>query len=125
MDEADSNRGACDSLGTLLADRRRRLLWAHLNASSEDVFTLEELAGQLAEREREPGVDPVSDDRRQRVAVDLHHRHLPALADVGVLEYDARSRTVRYRKSTMGDDADVLVERILAADASRLPARDR
>lgn len=131
MGGAEPNRGACESLVTLLADRRRRLVWAHVTTAAEDVFTLDELAEQVAawEREQRDGSEPAGlpapDDRHQRVAVDLHHRHLPRLADVGIVEYDARSRTVRQRMTTIGDDEDDLVERVLAAEASRLPTRDR
>jgi hypothetical protein len=32
--------------------------------------------------------------------VDLHHNHLPRLADAGVVDYDPRSKTIR----TWGDD---------------------
>lgn len=42
------------------------------------------------------GEDAPADDRR-RVEVALHHHELPKLEQVGVIEYDARSRTVRYR----------------------------
>lgn len=30
------------------------------------------------------------------MAIDLHHRDLPKLEAAGLVEYDARSRTVRY-----------------------------
>lgn len=31
---------------------------------------------------------------RQRIATDLYHRHLPKLADVGVLRYDPAANTI-------------------------------
>lgn len=34
---------------------------------------------------------------RERVAIDLHHRHLPKLAEAGLIDYDERSATVVYR----------------------------
>lgn len=124
MNGAEPNRGAGDSLVALLADRRRRLACAHVITAAEDVFALEDLAEGLAMWETESTDGPVSDERLQRIAVALHHCHLPKLAEAGIVEYDARSRTVRYRGSTIGDDVDDIVERTIDVDASQLPTRD-
>lgn len=45
-------------------------------------YTLEELADKLATHEPAAPVDS------ERAKIDLHHSHLPALADVDLLEYD-------------------------------------
>ena len=41
--------------------------------------------------------DSVDDLDTDEVAIALYHTHLPKLADVGLIDYDVRSRTVRYR----------------------------
>ena len=84
----------------LLSSRRRRYALYHLDAASVDVFDLDELVDAVVEWER--ATDSGDDDgddaaHRRRVAVSLHHEHLPKLADAGVVDYDARSRTVRFR----------------------------
>nr|WP_135304922.1 hypothetical protein [Halomicroarcula amylolytica] len=35
-------------------------------------------------------------DQYESIAIALHHTHLPKLAEHEVLDYDVRSRTVRY-----------------------------
>ncbi len=45
-------------------------------------------------------------DEHDKLAVDLHHNHLPQLDTVGTVDYDRDSETVRY-------DGDELVESLL------------
>ncbi|ARS89398.1 DUF7344 domain-containing protein [Natrarchaeobaculum aegyptiacum] len=52
--------------------------------------TLEELAKRLATHE--PAAPPDS----ERAKIDLHHSHLPALADVDLLEYDREAGLIEY-----------------------------
>ncbi|MFC4451608.1 DUF7344 domain-containing protein [Halorussus aquaticus] len=49
------------------------------------------------ESNSETGTDTDSDRHHQRVAVSLHHNCLPKLDRTAVLDYDPRSKTVRYR----------------------------
>lgn len=79
-----------DPLG-VLADERRRYVLSYFRNTDDDVAELAELVGwvQAHETEREGG-------RRETVRIELHHNHLPKLADSSVIEYDARSGTVRY-----------------------------
>jgi len=78
-----------DSLFEILASGQRRRLLAHLIDTDDGVATLPELAALIAD----------GDDDRERATIRLHHTHLPKLEDEGVVEYDARSETVRYRGS--------------------------
>ncbi|WP_436925993.1 DUF7344 domain-containing protein [Halosimplex amylolyticum] len=75
----------------LLADGRRRLALAELAERSAPV-ALEDLATAVAARETEapsPSVDVV-----ERVAVSLHHAHLPRAADLGVVDYDPETKQI-------------------------------
>jgi hypothetical protein len=85
---ATGSGGDVDGALTAVADRRRRAVVRRLRARATGGATLEGLAESLAGT---LGDDP------DRVAVELHHRHLPKLDDLGVVEYDARSHRVRYR----------------------------
>ena len=93
-----------DSLFELLANRHRRRLLAYLVETDDGVATFSELIDHVA------GVDSEDADERE-VAISIHHTHLPKLADEGVVEYDDRSETVRYRGGPLvADWLDVVGE---------------
>jgi len=77
---------AIETVFDLLADEERREGCLFLMDSSVGVVRLDEIAAALA----------TDADDRERLAIDLHHRHLPKLAAAGIIAYDARSNTVRY-----------------------------
>ena len=83
-----------DTLFAMLSDARRRYTLHHLLGSEDGVADIGTLAERIAAWER-------ATDRRDAsvadVVIDLHHAHLPLLADVGLVEYDERSGAVRYR----------------------------
>ena len=75
----------------LLAAERRRLVLQVL-AGEPPPVDLETLAVEVAARETESlAVDEQTIDR---VAIALHHTHLPMLADAGVLAYDPESHRI-------------------------------
>lgn len=78
----------------LLANYERRRVLGFLMDAPDGTAAMDELVDHLSTRRAErvgerPG--------RSHVTTTLHHVHLPKLADAGVVEYDARGRTVRYR----------------------------
>ncbi|MFC6824590.1 DUF7344 domain-containing protein [Halopelagius fulvigenes] len=74
-----------DRLLTVLADQYCRSVIFHFRDASENAATVADLAHEV-EVEADLGA----------TAVQLHHSALPRLDDVGIVEYDARSSTVRY-----------------------------
>lgn len=80
----------------LSAERRRVLLDALAElATPVDV---ERLAAAVASREGRRDSDTV--DCVERIAVTLHHQHLPRLDDLDVVDYDrATNRVVTFRRS--------------------------
>lgn len=74
----------------LLAVKRRRLALAALEGR-DGAVELQELAREVATRE---GIETEDGDAFERVAVTLHHVHLPKLAEAGILEYDPEARRV-------------------------------
>lgn len=70
----------------LLADEVRREVCLYFTSTPEAVLTVEDLLSVLGDGRRD----------RDRLAIDLHHRHLPKLDAAGLIEYDARSKTARY-----------------------------
>lgn len=70
----------------LLADGQRRLALALL-AERRNAVEVAELAAAIARRES--GDEPVGEEAVERVTIALHHRHLPVMDDLGVVDYDA------------------------------------
>jgi DNA-binding transcriptional ArsR family regulator len=81
-----------DALLEVLADVERRQILAYLDAADDDVAAYSDIIGHVAD-----GVAGESTDNHEQFAVTLHHNHLPKLSGAGVVEYDERSETVRYR----------------------------
>ncbi|WP_331236472.1 DUF7344 domain-containing protein [Natronorarus salvus] len=81
---------APDERYSLLASARRRLA-LDLLAETTATLDLEEFAAGIVARE---GTIPADSDAIERVAISLHHVHLPALADADVLEYDPERRLI-------------------------------
>lgn len=84
---------ALDGLLDILADRHRRFLLEFLADEADPTAPLDEAVGYVTNRiAEETGRRPNEDD----VEMELRHHHVPRLADDEVLEYDARSETLRY-----------------------------
>ncbi|MFC7080902.1 DUF7344 domain-containing protein [Halorussus caseinilyticus] len=81
-----------------LSNERRRYALYYL--SREEVANEDELARYVAARERGRSPSALSESAYERVRSDLHHKHLPRLADYGLVEFDPRSRVVRFRNPT-------------------------
>lgn len=83
---------ALDTVFRLLASERRRQVISYLGGSPGGV-SLDELADGIAST-AEGSAETVSDDRRRLLRAELHHVHLPMLAEAGVLDYDRRHELV-------------------------------
>lgn len=81
-----------DTVFEVLADRHRRATLGYLRKSSDDVVSFGTLVTYIAESD----VESDGHDRGQ-LAVRLHHVTVPRLADAGLVEYDTRSGSIRYR----------------------------
>lgn len=75
----------------LLSSDRRRIL---LDVLDERPTPLDLQALALAVAEREPDVDSDRPDDVERVAITLHHNHLPKLAAAGIVDYRPASDRV-------------------------------
>lgn len=89
---------ALDSVFQALSDRRRRYVLYYLTQVERDVVERADLVVAIRRIEAAtPGSgEPAPADR---VAADLHHNHLPRLAEAGFLDYDRRQGTVRYTET--------------------------
>lgn len=74
----------------LSVERRRTTL--DIVARANAPVELRELAAMVAERESDVGVP--DEATVERVAISIHHTHLPQMADLGVIDYDPDSSRV-------------------------------
>ncbi|MFC6767635.1 DUF7344 domain-containing protein [Natrinema soli] len=77
-----------DELLTILANHHRRIVLNYFQNVSDDVASVQDLAEEIIEQDT---------GEEEQVTLQLHHLTLPQLADVGAIEYDQRSNTVRYQ----------------------------
>lgn len=89
-----TDRLSIDAMLELLGHPYRRGLVQYFVDGSDDVSTVDEVTTYLVARERDRTSDPPD---REQVRTALFHVHLPELASAGVVEYDSRSREIRYR----------------------------
>ncbi|PSP78114.1 hypothetical protein BRC81_08705 [Halobacteriales archaeon QS_1_68_20] len=90
-----------DAMLDILANQRRRDLLELLQDRPENTVLFEEATKHiLTEKSRQIGQQPNQDG----VQVELQHHHLTKLADAGVIEYDIRSQTIRYRPDEQLED---------------------
>lgn len=82
-----------DSLFDILASDRRRCVLYYLYRTDEQVATVDELVEFILEVK---GVEGSPEEAYTNVAISLHHVELPRLVEEGVIEFDRRSKTVRY-----------------------------
>lgn len=80
-----------DALGTY---RRRCVLYCLMETEPAD---LEEIAREVTAMETDQSPDEIPTEVRETVKIDLYHNTLPKLAELTVIEYDPRSKTVRYQ----------------------------
>ncbi|WP_232342811.1 DUF7344 domain-containing protein [Halosimplex litoreum] len=80
-----------DERHDLLAVERRRVVLEAL-VDREEPVALADLAEWVAARETDAATP--GEDATERVAVSLHHVHLPRMDDLGVLDYDVATNRV-------------------------------
>lgn len=82
-----------DLVFELLSVQRRRYALYYLADQNDGIATLGELADSILTRESDA---ESREEHRTQIQTSLQHVHLPRLEDAGILEYDARSDTIRY-----------------------------
>ncbi|ELZ24386.1 hypothetical protein C477_01170 [Haloterrigena salina JCM 13891] len=82
-------------LHVLLDERRRYILYF---LQEHEVSELDELATHVTAMEQETDPDAVRSERVKRVRISLVHADLPRLEDSRLVEFDRRSKAVRYSR---------------------------
>ena len=99
-----------DTIFDILSHSYRRQILFFLSRTEDDLATVADLVTHISEHES--GDETSTQRTRSAVDVALHHNHLPKLEDAGIVEFDTRSETIRYR-------AHPLVEKCLAVIDTR------
>ncbi|WP_158056171.1 DUF7344 domain-containing protein [Halorussus halophilus] len=96
---AERQRDEVDTLLDVLSDPYRRHVLYYLrdrgNVSVAELVTV--LTGWLHARESERQISTpeiATPEYRREVAISLHHRHLPKLAECGFVGYDSDTKTI-------------------------------
>lgn len=91
MDQSGTYETAVDETFRVLADERRRWILAYLTDCPDRGASLSSVAAGIANHGLADGpADPAA------IEADLHHTHLPAMADAGLVDYDPDAKTVEY-----------------------------
>ena len=77
-----------DRLLTILANQHCRATLSYVRDSEEETTSIDDLVN---------GIRKQNQGGEEHVALQLHHSTLPRLEEVGVIDHDRRSETVRYR----------------------------
>ncbi len=104
---SDIQTAPTETLLRAVADPDRRAILRHLHATDSCEVDVENLAEMLESRGQP------TDSESVHASIELHHTHLPTLADADVIEFDRTHSSVTYR----GDDR---VEALLEFVAERL-----
>lgn len=89
---------ALDTVLEVLANRNRRFALYALIEAPDGVMALDTLIENVATLTAALDREAVTRERYLDIATDLYHWQLPVLADVGVVEGDARHEMIRYRR---------------------------
>ncbi|MDS0298274.1 ArsR family transcriptional regulator [Halogeometricum sp. S1BR25-6] len=105
-----------DSVFRCLADERRRHILGYFRNNDGDTASFDDLVDYVTQREGQPTAPD-----RETVAIDLYHRHLPMLANYGVIDVDDRTESVRYTgdgkiEAVLGDEPGRSIRAPEAAD---------
>lgn len=96
-----------DGLFDALANRRRRDVLSYLEGADADTVEFRDLVAAVVDAEADRAAGTGYDER---VALALCHAHLPKLERAGLVEYDPRAGTVRYRGHPLVERCLSLVE---------------
>jgi DNA-binding transcriptional ArsR family regulator len=101
-----------DSILEALANWQRREICLYFQETGIETAQVDELGALLEARVPEVWADQETLSQEELTA-SLEDRHLPMLEDAGVVDYDHRSGTVRYRRQPT---VEKWIEHIAAVD---------
>lgn len=92
--EGDGGVTSLEVVFDCLTHPKRRVMLYYLQ--HHEIVTVNELARHVAGWDAGVPPDEVDPEHRDGIASELVHSHLPKLRDASFIEYDQRSKTIRY-----------------------------
>jgi DNA-binding transcriptional ArsR family regulator len=92
VDDPNTPTPSLDAIFDLLSNEHRRYILYYFHEQPQAVATVDELVTYLLTQ-----FDARAAEDADRLRIQLLYSHLPKLEGHGILEYDERSETVRYR----------------------------
>lgn len=77
----------------VLSNRHRRCVLGIID--EENITDREKLARQIAAIDDGQPIEYVSSEVQNQISLELHHKHLPKLDEMGIIEYDPRQGDIR------------------------------
>lgn len=93
-----------DNVFDLLSNPRRRYILYYLR-THDGPIKLTDLADEVAAWEYDTDVEELSKQERKRVYVSLYQTHVPKLAEIGLVDYDASVGLIRPTRRVRAVDA--------------------
>lgn len=88
----------------ILRNPHRRFVLAHLNGQAGPLST-QQLAQSIIDWETDGSKTTPNGQDVEEVAIRLHHEHLPALTEAGVIDYDWEQHEVtEWRHPNLGEE---------------------
>ncbi len=104
---SETQPASTETVLRIVAGPTRREILRHLQETDKRTVSIDDLAEALEAGERSTGA------AEGRTSIELHHSHLPMLADANLIEYNQGRGSIAYR----GDDR---VENLLEFVSERL-----
>jgi len=99
-----------DTVLSAVADEHRRGILNALDNAPDNTLDYDALVDRVADQIRDEDAEGVSDERRQRVRIALHHTHLPKLEEARMIDYEADTGQVRLVRGELEQGILTLVE---------------
>lgn len=98
-----------DRILSVVGNEHRRAILNSLTRASEKTLEYDALVDRVADRIGDEDTEGVSDEHRQRVRIALHHTHLPKLEEAGIIDYEAKTRHIKFVGGELEQDLLTLV----------------
>lgn len=107
----DSLHDPIEEMLKAVMDRRRRQVLRVLIENDGAVIDVDELVAHLSER---TDAETRANSRdAERIGITLHHANLPLLENAGMIDYNERSQSIRYRPDDRLERLLCVIEEVL------------
>lgn len=99
-----------DTILSAVGNEYRRAILATLHSASNETLEYDVLVEGVADRVGDDDSGREPDEHRRRIQIELHHTHLPKLAEARMVDYEAEPGLVQFVGGTLERDLLALIE---------------